>query len=93
MGYSLIVADGTVGLLCVETSRPFKNEIISQLPKETHVEYIPKKCERRGERGFETELVRDLEKENGYFFNFCQVSFLFTLLSFCIVLISCSNNL
>lgn len=50
----MIVADGSIGHLYIETSKKFPNSIVSQLPPATHLCYIPPtrgKSDRRGEKG------------------------------------------
>jgi hypothetical protein len=51
--YSMVVADGTVGQVYLETDTKIPTNI--QLPPETRIEYIPKTkkaSDRRGERGY-----------------------------------------
>jgi len=47
--YSTLVADGTVGPLYIESNKPIPRDL--NLPPQTHIEYIPRKQYRRGERG------------------------------------------
>lgn len=50
--YSMLVADGTLGPLYVETNFNFGSIDDKDLPKETYLHYLPKNTKRRGESGF-----------------------------------------
>ncbi len=51
----MLVGNGTLGPLYIETATKYKKNIDDKLPESTYLEYIPptkNKKDRRGERGF-----------------------------------------